>query len=397
MLLARPRRSTSVLWIALAAIAAIAASGCKQKNEYAPPPPMNVTVSKPTQQAVTEYAYFTGTTEAVESVEIRARVEGYLQSIKFQPGARVKKGELLFAIDPKPFQAKLDEAKAELARREAEMKQAEATLKKKELAYKSNAVSELEVIQARADLDVAKATIQGAEAAIDTADLQLSYTRITAPISGRISRNMVDEGNLVGATERTLLATIVQDDPIHVYFNVNERDLLYYQLKHSSLPSPASRNEGTKLFMGLSNQTDYPIAGAIDYVDNRLESGTGTLQVRGVFPNPDHRLMAGLFARIQVPIGEQENALMVPEEAIGTDQRGDYILVVNDKNIVEYRQIAAGPIVNGMRVIEKGATPEDHVVVNGLQRARPGLQVNPVEGAPPKQAAAGAGPESASN
>lgn len=390
-----PSMSTStqisriLLWVAVALAPVFLVSGCKGKNEYVAPPAPQVTVSKPVQQAVTDYVDFTGMTEAVEFVEIRARVEGYLQSIQFEPGARVKKGALLFVIDPKPFQAKLDEAKAELARRQAELKQAEATLKKKELAFKANAVSELEIIQSRADMDVAKASIQAAEAAVRTAELELSYTRIPAPISGRISRNMVDEGNLVGATDRTLLATIVRDDPIYAYFNVNERDMLDYQQKYGSGQSPTSRDKGTTLLLGLSNQEGHPYEGRVDYVENRLDSSTGTIQVRGVFPNPEHKLLPGLFARIRAPLGSRDNALLAPEIALGTDQRGEFLLVVNDKNIVEYRQVKTGAQVEDMRVIEAGISSEDRIIVNGLQRARPGIPVNPVEEAPPRQASSG--------
>jgi len=368
-------------WIAAALMTSLLFAGCEEKNVYAPPPPPQVAVSKPIQQAVTDYADFNGLTQAIEYVEIRARVEGYLESINFQPGSRVKEGDLLFVIDPRPFQAKLDEAKAELERRKAELKQAEATLKRKELAYKANAVSEVEVIQGRADRDVAKAAIQAALAAIDTAELNLAYTRIHAPISGRIGRDLVDEGNLVGASERTLLTTIVKDDPIYAYFNVNERDLLYYQQHTARRDSPTNGEGSTPVYLGLSNQQDYPFEGRIDFVDNRLDPSTGTIQVRGVFPNSDHRLWPGLFARIRVPIGTRDNALLVPDPAIGTDQRGEYLLVVNDQNMVEYRPVQIGAQVLGMRVIETGIAAADRIIVEGLQRARPDSTVSPVPAA----------------
>ena len=363
--------------------------GCDKKNEYAPPPPPQVTVSNPVQKSVTEYAEFNGLTEAVDYVEIRARVEGYLESINFKQGSRVEEGELLFVIDPDPFQAKLDEARAELARRQAELKQADATLKRKELAYKANAVSEVEVIQGRADRDVAKAAIQAALAAIETANLNLSYTRIHAPISGRIGRELVDEGNLVGAGERTLLTTIVKDDPIYVYFNVNERDLLLYQEHPSRRVSPTNGKGDTPVYLGLSTQQGYPFEGRIDFVDNRLDPSTGTIQVRGLFPNSDHRLWPGLFARVRVPVGTTKDALLVPDLAVGTDQRGEYLLVVNDKNEVEYRSVKLGPLERDMRVIENGVSPSDRIIVEGLQRARPGLTVSPVPAADEKTAAAG--------
>lgn len=381
------RFSGNQIWIIVLVAVTWLPAGCDRKNEYAPPPPPQVTVSNPIQKNVTEYADFNGLTEAVNYVEVRARVEGYLESINFIQGSRVKQGDLLFVIDPKPYQAKLDEAKAELARRRAELKQAEATLRRKELAYKANAVSEVEVIQSRADRDVAKAAIQAALAAIETARLNLSYTRIHAPISGRVGRELVDEGNLVGASERTLLTTIVQDDPIYVYFNLNERDLLHYQELSSRGNSLTNQKGKNPMYLGLSTQQDYPFEGRIDFVDNRVDPSTGTIQVRGVFENSDHQLWPGLFARIRVPVGTYENALLVPDLAVGTDQRGDFVLVVNAADKVEYRYVKRGPVERGMRVIETGVTLDDRIIVEGLQRARPGMTVTAVPTAAGESAA----------
>lgn len=372
-------RQTSLSWLQAGRLLAVLLllNGCQKPNEYAPPPPPQVVVSKPAQKAVTEYAEFTGRTEAAEFVEIRARVEGYLQSIHFQPGSLVKKGALLFVIDPKPYQARLDEARAELERRQAELKQADATLKRKEMALKANAVSELEVIQGRADRDVAQAAIQGALAAIKVAELNLSYTQITAPIHGRIGRNLADVGNLVGANERTLLTTIVRDDPIYAYFSVSERDLLAYREHPSRMNSPTSNDGNVPVFLGLSSQSEYPYEGRIDFVNNRLDPTTGTIQVRGVFGNSEGRLLSGLFARVRVPVGTTEQALMVPERALGTDQRGEYLLVVNAQNIAEARPVVTGPLLEEWRVIRKGITADDLVIVDGVQKARPGAPVVP--------------------
>jgi len=377
-------------WAGCLAAAALLLHGCQKPPEFAPPPPPQVVVSKPVQQPVTEYADFTGRTEAAEFVEVRARVEGYLQSIHFQPGIRVKKGELLFQIDPKPYQVKLDEARAELERRQAELKQAEATLKRKEMAFKANAVSELEVIQARADRDVAQAAIQGAQAAVESAGLNLSYARITAPIDGRIGRNLADVGNLVGATERTLLTTIVRDDPVYAYFTVSERDLLAYRQHPGRMSGPTNGDGQVPVFLGLSNQTDYPFEGRIDFVNNRLDPSTGTIQVRGVFNNADGRLWSGLFARIRVPIGVTEEALLVPDRAVGSDQRGEYLLVVNPQNTVEVRPVQTGPLVADLRVIRAGVSSEDQVIVDGIQKALPGFPVVPTPAAPAPGAPAAA-------
>lgn len=379
--LSRPR--FTCLWVLPVLAMLVLPAGCNRAAEFVPPPPMDVTVSKPIQKSVTDFADFSGCVEASASVDIRARVEGYLEKICFTSGARVKKGDLLFVIDPKPYQAKLDESKADLARRQAELANADAMLKRKDSAFKAKAVSEMEAIQAKADYEVAKANVQAAMAAIQTAELNLSYTKVNAPLSGKISRNLVDVGNLVGANERTLLATIVGDDPVYAYFTVNERDLLKYQQNKQLHESPTARSGKMQVLLGLSGQDGYPFEGRVDYMDNRLDRATGTIQVRGVFANSDHHLWPGLFARIRVPIGSRENALLVPDSAVGSDQRGDFLLVVNDQKTVEYRPVVTGALIGDMRVIESGISPEDRLIVTGLQRARPGLQVNPKEAATP--------------
>ncbi len=367
-------------------------SGCKDETAtaaYTPPPPPAVTVSLPHARAVTNYAEFTGTTEALESVEIRARVEGYLEKIHFDPGALVKKGDILFTIDPAEYNARLDEAKADLAIREAEYRSVAVTLKRKENAYKDRAVSEVEVIEARAELDKAKASIKASKAAVRTSRLKLSYTRIKAPISGRISRRLVDEGNLVGAGERTLLASIVRDDSVYAYFSLNERELIQYRENRAkALSSGEERNE-TVMHLGLAGKRDYPFEGTVDYLDTRVDADTGTITVRGIFKNPDHRLMPGLFARIRIPVGHMDAALTVPDTAVGRDQQGNYLLLVNKENKVDYRPVKIGIRVEDRRVIESGLSAQDRVIVKGLQKVRPGVPVTPVED---KGAAAAAPP-----
>ncbi|MEZ4601311.1 MAG: efflux RND transporter periplasmic adaptor subunit [Syntrophotaleaceae bacterium] len=360
-------------------------SGCRDQNAFVAPPPPTVTVAPPVQKPVTFYARYTGQTEAVESVEIRARVEGYLESIHFRDADLVKKGDLLFEIDPRPYQARLDEATALLATRRAELHLAESTLQRKESALQDQAVSEVEVLEARAIRDQALAAIEAAKAAIETARLDLSYTRIFAPINGRIGRRLVDVGNLVGAAEKTLLATIVNVEPSYVYFNVNERDLLKFRNGDSAKPNPTNGNGKTPVFLGLSNDVGYPWEGRVDFTDNRVDPETGTIQVRGVFPNKDGALLPGLFARVQIPTGTAENALLVPERALGIDQQGYYLLSVDKTDTVEYRPVKVGPQVDDLRVIESGISASDRVIVNGLQRARPGITVNPI--APEKAAA----------
>ncbi len=364
--------------VAAVGLVACFVTSCDRGGEFVAPPPPEVSVSRPAQQDVVKWAEATGTTEATESVEIRARVEGWLESIRFKPGGMVKEGDLLFVIDPKPFEAKLEKAQAELATNKAKLELAEFNynrlvgLKKKDLA------ADLEAFQAKTDREGAKAAVAAAEAAVEQARLDLGYTKIHAPISGRISRGLVDEGNLVGAGERTLLTTIVKDDPIYAYFTISERDLLEYIELDRKQKIRTARKSKSVLYLGVSKERGYPHRGMFDWADNRVDPGTGTLRVRGEFPNPDGRLVPGLFVRVRAPIDTLEKALLVPDLAVGMDQRGRYVLTVNSQDVVEYRSVEVGSGLGGMRVILKGMRPEDWVVVQGLQRARPGAKVTPV-------------------
>ncbi len=358
-------------------------TGCSDKkvsaSNTAPPPP-EVTVIKPVKQSVTSFAEFTGTTEAMESVSIRARVEGFLEKIHFTPGDRVNEGDLLFTIDDEQYQALLDEAEADLSIRKAELIVAEARFLRRERAFKDKAVSEVAVIEAQSALATSKASVGAAEASVKTAKLNLSYTRVKAPVSGRIGRSLVDTGNLVGAGERTLLTTIVNDESIYVYFSINERALLHYLKLDSAQPSPAG--EGTPVSLGLTNQDGYPYTGRIDYIHNRMETSTGTISVRGIFSNPDYRLIPGLFARLRIPVGNAAEALLVPDMAVVYDQQGPFLLKINAENVVQYQPVSVGIMVNDMRVISNGITNEDRIIINGLHRAHPGAVVAPVETSP---------------
>ncbi|MCP4748253.1 MAG: efflux RND transporter periplasmic adaptor subunit [Desulfobacteraceae bacterium] len=360
----------------------IALAGCSGEDATASaataPPAPTVTVSQPLKKNITEYANFSGTTEALESVEIRARVEGFLDEIHFKAGALIEKGELLYSIDPDIYQARLTEVRANLEISKAQLKLAKATSKRRQKAYKNKAVSEVAVIEAAAHLASAKAAVSAAEATIKTAELNLSYTRIVAPISGRIGRSLVDTGNLVGAGDRTLLTTIVRDDPIYVYFTVSERELLNY-LERGLDFQPSFASDDTQVLLGLSNQTGFAYKGRIDYRANRVDPETGTLQVRAVFPNSGHRLLPGLFARIRVPMGEATEELLVPETALNRDQQGHFLLVADKDNKVQYRPVSTGTLVDGMRVISKGIGDQDRIIINGLQKARPGSPVRPME------------------
>lgn len=361
-------------------------AGCGQENAYVEPPPPQVTVAKPLQQTVIDYLEFTGTTAAVERVEVRARVKGFLESMHFEPGTQVDKGDLLFVIDPKPFQAKLDAAEAELASAEAGLAKAESDFLRLSEAGKRGAVTERDVVAAAADRDVATAAVAAAEAALTDAKLELGYTQVTAPISGRVSRNQVDVGNLVGDGEATLLTTVTQNDPIYAYFNLNERDLLrVLQLYRENVEVGTidldTEPPGTNipLYLELANEQGFPHRGELNFAESGVDPDTGTLQLRGVFPNPADPpvILPGLFTRIRLPLEQQQDALLVSERALGFDQGGSYLLTVNDQNVVEQKSIVLDQLIDGLRVVSTGLEPDDWVVINGVQRARPGAKVNP--------------------
>jgi RND family efflux transporter MFP subunit len=362
-------------------------AACEQRNEYVEPPPPKVTVAKPLQQEVTDYLEFTGTTHAFEEVEIRARVAGFLQSMEFTPGTKVEKGDLLFVIDPREYEAELNAANAELSSAEAQLKRAKIEFERAERLFKQKAGAETDVVKWRGQRDVARAAVLRAKAKVEKAGLDLSYTKVTSPITGRVSRNLVDLGNLVGESEPTLLTTVTRYDPVYAYFNLNERDLLKVmamdrkKVEEKGL-NPAEDPEikaNIQVFLAIANEEGYPHQGKLDFAESRVDEDTGTLQLRGVFPNPGPApvLIPGLFVSLRMPVDKRENALLVTERAIGSDQSGRFLLAVNSENVVEKRPIQMGRLVDGLRVIEDGMQPDDRVVVNGLQRARPGAKVDP--------------------
>ncbi len=339
------------------------------------------------QQTVTDWVEATGTTEAVESVEIRARVEGWLEAVHFKPGTPVKEGDLLFAIDDKPYKATLTQAEADLATMKSKLELAEFNYDRMAKLKKQEVAAALEIAEAKAARDAAQAAVAAAEAAVEKARLDLSYTKIHAPISGRISRNLVDAGNLVGAGERTLLTTIVKDDPLYCYFSISESLVLEVLKIDRSKKVRAAKQSGGVLYLGVGVGETYPHEGRFDWADNQVDPDTGTLRVRGVFPNPDGNLMPGLFARIRAPRRQRENALLVAERALGADQQGRYLLIVGNDDVVEHRPVTAGASVQGMRVIEEGLRGGEWVVIKGLQRARPGSMVKPIRAPMPRRTA----------
>ena len=369
--------------IALAFAAALAASGCAGQEPAAPPPPPpEVTVATPVQRDVTNYAEFTGRTESVAAVEIRARVVGELREMHFVPSDPVQEGDLLFVIEPEPYEASVAAAEANIAQWQSELLRSESDLTRLELAIQTNAVSEQDVDQARADVQSAEAGLAGAQAGLTNAEIDLSYTEVRSPITGMVSRNLVDIGNLVGAGENTLLTTVVAMQPLYAYFDVSETMLLRLLAANDATiaDAPGDRSP-TAVYLGVDTEEGWPHEGEMDYIDNTVDTSTGTIQVRGAFANVQNRLIPGLFSRIRVPVGVDENAVLVDENAIGTDLGGKYVLVVSDGDIVELRHVEIGALEeDGMRVVLSGLAANERYIINGLQRARPGLPVTPTTG-----------------
>lgn len=353
---------------------------CSSEKPPAPPPP-KVTVSKPLTKEVIEWDEYTGRLEAVDSVDVRARVSGYLESIHFKDGQMVNKGDLLFVIDPRPYQAELDRAKAELNLSEARLKLAENNYVRAKTLLSSRAISEEEADTRASEQRVALATVERAKAQVKEAELDVEFTHVKAPISGLISRKYVTEGNLInGGTGGTLLTTIVSLDPIYSYFEADEKSYLKYKRRAEEGKRPSPRQEeNNPAYMEVGNETGFPHKGYVDFVDNRLDPATGTIRMRGVFPNPGNKLTPGLFARMKIMGSGKYEAVLLPDEAVGSDQSQKYVLVVNDENTAEYRKVVLGPLINGLRVIKEGIMPGDRVVVKGLQRVLPGTKVNPEE------------------
>lgn len=352
---------------------------CNRPEAVVTPPSPKVTVARPVVREVIEWDEYTGRLVAVESVEVRARVNGYLQSIHFNDGAIVKKGDLLFVIDPRPYQAELDRAVAELQLANARLELAKSDYARAQRLLQVRAISEEEADTRASRQRETQEQLQAARAAVDAAKLNVEFTRITAPIAGRISRKLVTQGNLIngGTAESTLLTTIVSLDPIHCYVEADERAYLKYVRLAQEGKRASSREARNPAYLALADETGFPHKGYIDFVDNRLDPNTGTMTGRAIFPNPDMTLTPGLFARVRIPGSAKYEALMIPDEAIGTDLSQKFVFVVNDQSIVEYRAVHLGPIISGLRVIREGLKPEEWVIIKGTQRARANTKVDP--------------------
>jgi RND family efflux transporter MFP subunit len=350
-------------------------------NEYVEPPPPAVTVAQPESRTVVDYLEFTGNTQSIATVEIRARIQGFLQKVNFEEGANVERGDVLFQIEPDEYRARVNRAKASLEVARTGKALADATHARFKQAFKTRAVSELELLEARAKADAAAAQVDSAQADLERAELDLSYTSIHAPITGRVGRSEVDADNLVGAEEKTLLTTIVQYDPMYAYFDMSERSVLKIlgtTAEERARMDESNRQPDIPIELGRATDDGYPFTGTVDFSDLQLDASTGTFLMRGIFPNPDPiQLLPGLFVRVRIPADEREGALLVSERAIGSDQGGKYLLIVDDEDVVHHRPVEIGALVDGLRVIESGVESNEWVVVDGLLRARPGAKVAP--------------------
>ncbi len=378
---------------AAAALCALAVGCTPQPSTVPATAPAVVVVSYPLERNVTDYADFTGRSEAVKSVEIRARVDGYLISMPFKEGADVKAGDLLFEIDPRPYQATYDQAVAQLALAEARMKQANADFARaNSLAKTPGAISQQDIDRYAALRGEAAAQEQAARASAESARLNLEFTKVTSPIDGTVSRYYVTEGNLVQSGAMgggTLLTKVVSINPMYVTFNVDEQTMLHARELIREGKAKSARDAEIPVWLGLSNEDGFPHQGIINFVDNQVDPRTGTLLVRGVFPNEQRILSPGLMARVRVPIGESHPALLVSDRAVESDQGQKILYVVNDKNEVISRPVKLGDLHDGLRVVASGLKAGERVVVNGLQRVRPGVVVEPKLAEMPVSAANG--------
>jgi multidrug efflux system membrane fusion protein len=370
-----PLKRTTIL---LSMLSLLALDGCGKAPPPAPGPP-EVTVAKVISKRIKDWDEYTGRFQAVDTVEVRPRVSGYIDQFLFREGQSVKKDDVLVIIDPRPYQADYDRAKAglELAKSQRELANLEAARVQK--LKNSGAVSREELDERLSTLNQQQASVSAAKAALDNAALQLSFTKVRAPVDGRVSRAEVTRGNLVtgGNNGGTLLTTVVSVDPIYVYFEGDENAYLRYGELAREGQRPSSRDAKNPVRIGLSNEQGFPHEGYMDFVDNQLDVHTGTIRGRAVLENKQNQFTPGMFARVQLLGSGEYDAILIEDRAVGTDQSQSFVLVLGADNKLEYRSIQPGRMVDGMRIVRKGLKPDDVIVVSGLQRVRPGAQVKP--------------------
>jgi RND family efflux transporter MFP subunit len=360
--------------IAVAAMGIL--SACEQ-NTFVPPPPPKVDVAVPVQRSFTRYLETTGNTAAIKNVDLVARVQGFLQSINYKDGAFVKQGTSLFTIEPDTYKLKLEQAQAAEAGAQASVRQTEADYKRQQELVQRQAVSQATLDNSTSARDNAQSNLLQAQVNTKIAAVNYGYTNVSAPFDGVVSAHLASVGELVGASSPTQLATIVALDPIYVNFNVNEQDVLRIREEARRRGMTADDLRQLPVEVGLQTETGFPHQGKLDYAAATLNQSTGTLPVRGVLPNSDRALLPGFFVRVRVPMDQVQNALFVPDVALGSDQSGRYLLVVNGENIVEQRKVRVGPLEGGLRAIEEGLKTDDRVITAGLLRAIPGQKVDP--------------------
>ncbi len=350
-------------------------AGCGQDNRYAAPPPPKVTVTAPVEQEVIRYFEATGNTAAVNTVDLVARVQGFVQAINYTDGDYVKKGTSLFTIEPEPYKLKVESARASVASAKANLKQSEAEYQRQADLVTRQVSTQANYDKALAQRDANLADLQSAEANEQQAEINLSYTNVVAPFDGIVTARQVSIGQLVGANTTTVLSTIVQIDPIYVNFTASERDVLEVRANLAKAGRTTADLLGLPVEIGLQTESDYPHEGKLDYVAPTVDPSTGTLAARATLQNVDRILLPGYFVRVRIPSRPQP-ALLVPDVALGSDQGGLYVLVVNKDNMVEQRRVEPGPLRGELRVIEKGVTKDDRVIVGGIMRAIPGQKVD---------------------
>jgi membrane fusion protein, multidrug efflux system len=364
----------------LFAMISVCGVGCnKPSAQQAAPPPPPVTVAKPVTKEIVEWDEYTGRTDAVQSVNITARVSGYLYNITFKAGDIVSQNDLLFVIDPRPYQAAYDQANGQLRQAEAQQKLNNLNLARADELRAKNVIAKQDYDNAVAQKNVSDAQVIAAQAAVESAQLNLDFTEIRAPVTGRIGREQVTVGNLV-QSDSTLLTTLVSVNPIYAYFNIDERsELKYRQLaREGKLADP--RSADVPVYLQLENEKGFPHQGIIDFVNNQYDPSTGTLQVRGILPNADGFLVPGAFVRVRIAGTPRYQGILITDRAVGSDQGQKFALVVGQNNTVELRPLELGPVVDGLRVVRKGLTGDENVIINGLVNARPGSKVNPQSG-----------------
>jgi len=377
-----PRRLGKVRLAKAAAAAVFAAllAGCSEsKNAFIPPPPPKVSVARPLQQPVTLYLYLTGNTAPYNSVDLVARVQGYLESIDYTDGAYVQKGTLLFGIERATYQAQLDQANAALATAEASRTYNQSEYQRQSQLGRQDFASQATVQQWKSNLDQASASVLNAKAQIELANINLGYTRVLAPFDGVVTNHLVDIGALVGVTGPTKLATIIQTDPIYVNFTMTEPQVLAIKESNAKqgVPFRTTDISNIPVEIGLQSEEGYPHKGHLNYADPQVNAATGTLFVRAIFDNKDHTLLPGLFVRVRTPIGGLDKVLLVRNQAIGASQQGPYVLVVGPDNVVQQKVVKLGEQQGDLRIVDSGLDPGDWVVTEGTQRAFPGAKVDP--------------------